>query len=103
MHASRYVIVAVLAAGLFATGTASAQSAADARQVVTRAAEALGGVDRIQALRTIRLRGYGHDAAPMAPALVTEHAVAHGPDHRAALDLRREIRQIRIRAVPHDR
>ncbi len=41
---------------------ALAQNAPDARATVSRAAEALGGLERIRALRTIRLRGYGHEA-----------------------------------------
>ena len=52
--------VAALLVGLCAAGALEAQPGADAREVVTRAAEALGGAQRIQALRTLRLRGSGH-------------------------------------------
>ena len=34
----------------------------DARQAVLDAAIAMGGIERIQSLRTLRLRGYGHEA-----------------------------------------
>jgi hypothetical protein len=53
---------ALLAVGLAMTGGAYAQSASSERQLVLRAAEALGGAERIQSLRTMRLRGYGHEA-----------------------------------------
>jgi glyoxylase-like metal-dependent hydrolase (beta-lactamase superfamily II) len=70
-------IVAVLLAGAFsAAGAAHAQTAGEARQVVTRAAEALGGVDRLQALRTIRLRGYGHEAYQDGGSLITTEPTA---------------------------
>jgi len=68
--------VAVLAVGLCSGGMAQAQSTADARQVITRAAEALGGSDRIQALRTMRLRGYGHDPYQDGGSLITTEATA---------------------------
>ena len=75
MQPTRYLIAAVLAA-FFAAGSAQAQLAGDARQVVTRAAEALGGVERIQALRTIRFRGYGHDAYQDGGSLITTEPTA---------------------------
>lgn len=53
---------ALLLVGVLASVGAHAQGAADGRALVAAAAEALGGADRIQALRTIRLRGYGHEA-----------------------------------------
>jgi glyoxylase-like metal-dependent hydrolase (beta-lactamase superfamily II) len=65
----------LLAVGLCA-GVARAQPASDARQVVTRAAEALGGTQRIQALRTMRLRGYGHDAYQDGGSLITTEPTA---------------------------
>jgi glyoxylase-like metal-dependent hydrolase (beta-lactamase superfamily II) len=43
-------------------GTAAAQSATTEAQLVANAAEALGGAERLRALRTIRLRGYGHES-----------------------------------------
>jgi glyoxylase-like metal-dependent hydrolase (beta-lactamase superfamily II) len=46
--------------GLGATGALQAQDAA--RSAVTAAAEAMGGVERIAALRTLRLVGYGNEA-----------------------------------------
>jgi glyoxylase-like metal-dependent hydrolase (beta-lactamase superfamily II) len=68
-------LIAVLAVGL-CTGVSAQAQPADARQVVTRAAEALGGVERVQALRTIRLRGYGHDAYQDGGSLITTEPTA---------------------------
>jgi len=53
-------LVAVLLLG--ATSLVQAQGNDAARQAVLDAAEAMGGVERIEALRTLRLRGYGHEA-----------------------------------------
>jgi len=69
-------MTAVLAVGLCAAGVAHAQQASDARQVVTRAADALGGAQRIQALRTMRLRGYGHDQYQDGGSLITTEPTA---------------------------
>ena len=43
---------------------------------LTRAAEALGGAERIQALRTMRLRGYGHDAYQDGGSLISTEPTA---------------------------
>jgi glyoxylase-like metal-dependent hydrolase (beta-lactamase superfamily II) len=51
----------LLVAALAATGI-EAQRSTDGRALVTSAAEALGGVERLRSLRTLRLRGYGHEA-----------------------------------------
>src|SRR5688572_26291855 len=70
-------LIAVVAAALCAAGgAAQAQPDAEARQVVTRAAEALGGVERIQALRTMRFRGSGHDAYQDGGSLITTEPTA---------------------------
>ena len=69
-------LTAVLAVTLCAAGGLRAQTAADAREVVTRAAEALGGAERIQALQRIRLRGYGHDAYQDGGSLITTEPTA---------------------------
>ena len=61
---------------LCTAAAAQAQPASDARQVVTRAAEALGGAQRIQALRTMRLRGYGHDQYQDGGSLITTEPTA---------------------------
>lgn len=53
--------VLLLALGTIAALPVPAQDEA-ARAVVAAAAEALGGVERINTLRTLRLRGYGHEA-----------------------------------------
>ena len=76
MQRTKRLAAAFLVVGLCAAGMAHAQSAADARQVVTRAAEALGGVERIQALRTMRLRGYGHDPYQDGGSLITTEPTA---------------------------
>ena len=76
MQLTKRLAAVFLVVGLCAGGMAHAQSTADARQVVTRAAEALGGVDRIQALKTIRLRGYGHDPYQDGGSLITTEPTA---------------------------
>jgi glyoxylase-like metal-dependent hydrolase (beta-lactamase superfamily II) len=68
--------VAALLFGFCAAGALRAQPASDAREVVTRAAEALGGAQRLQALRTMRLRGYGHDAYQDGGSLITTEPTA---------------------------
>jgi glyoxylase-like metal-dependent hydrolase (beta-lactamase superfamily II) len=70
------VVIAVLIATFCAAVSAHAQQTGDARQVVARAAEALGGAERIQALRTMRLRGYGHDAYQDGGSLITTEPTA---------------------------
>lgn len=57
-------------------GLAQAQVGGDAREVVTRAAEALGGAERIGAVRTLRLRGYGHDTYQDGGSLITTEPTA---------------------------
>ena len=68
------LIAASLVAVVCTAGEAQAQP--DPGQVITRAAEALGGVERIQALRTIRLRGYGHDPYQDGGSLITTEPTA---------------------------
>jgi len=68
-------LIAALAVGLALAGPMQSQPA-DARQVLMRAAEALGGVERIQAIKTIRLRGYGHDAYQDGGSLITTEPTA---------------------------
>jgi glyoxylase-like metal-dependent hydrolase (beta-lactamase superfamily II) len=55
------LICALLLAG-FAPGAVLAQNDQAARAAVRDAAEAMGGLDRIQALRSLRMRGYGQEA-----------------------------------------
>lgn len=72
---------ALLLVGVLIAAGTHAQNAMDERALINAAAEALGGVERIQALRTIRFRGYGHEAyqdggseittEPAAPEKVT--------------------------------
>jgi glyoxylase-like metal-dependent hydrolase (beta-lactamase superfamily II) len=68
-------VIGILVVGLCG-GVANAQSGGDAREVVARAAEALGGADRIQALRTMRYRGYGHDPYQDGGSLITTETTA---------------------------
>jgi glyoxylase-like metal-dependent hydrolase (beta-lactamase superfamily II) len=56
-HALLLLLCAVPGAGVV-----MAQSSDAARQAVLHAAQAMGGLERIEALRTLRLRGYGHEA-----------------------------------------
>jgi glyoxylase-like metal-dependent hydrolase (beta-lactamase superfamily II) len=70
------LIAIALSACLYVAAAAQAQPADDARQVVERAAEALGGTQRVQALRTMRLRGYGHDAYQDGGSLITTEPTA---------------------------
>ncbi len=58
--ALRVIIVVLLGAGA-ATGI-NAQDDVAARKAVLDAAAAMGGLERIESLRTLRLRGYGHEA-----------------------------------------
>ena len=76
MHVSRRWIEVLLVAGLSVAGHAQAQPAGDAREAVARAAEALGGAERIRAVRTIRLRGSGHDAYQDGGSLITTEPTA---------------------------
>jgi glyoxylase-like metal-dependent hydrolase (beta-lactamase superfamily II) len=55
-------VITILLLGLGTATGADAQDDVAARQVVLDAAEAMGGLERIESLRTLRLRGYGHEA-----------------------------------------
>lgn len=68
------LLTALLVAVLCTAGVAQAQT--DAAQVITRAAEALGGLERIKALRTMRLRGYGHDPYQDGGSLISTEPTA---------------------------
>ena len=76
MHVRRRWIEVLLVAGLSVAGHAQAQPAGDAREAVARAAEALGGAERIRAVRTMRLRGSGHDAYQDGGSLITTEPTA---------------------------
>jgi glyoxylase-like metal-dependent hydrolase (beta-lactamase superfamily II) len=76
MHRFGRYMTLLLVVGLCTAGAAQAQQSSDARQVVTRAAVALGGAQRIQALRTMRLRGYGHDQYQDGGSLITTEPTA---------------------------
>ena len=74
MRIGRRAILALVAATLWTGGGAQAQT--DAREVVIGAAAALGGVERIEALRTLRLRGYGHEQYQDGGSLITTEPTA---------------------------
>jgi glyoxylase-like metal-dependent hydrolase (beta-lactamase superfamily II) len=57
--ALRFFVMLVLGLGAVAV---HAQGTDASRQVLIDAATAMGGVERIESLRTIRMRGYGHEA-----------------------------------------
>jgi glyoxylase-like metal-dependent hydrolase (beta-lactamase superfamily II) len=76
MNVSRRWIEVLLVVCLGAASDARAQPAGDAREVVTRAAAALGGAERIGAVRTMRLRGYGHDAYQDGGSLISTEPTA---------------------------
>ena len=56
--------------------SALAQDASVERQLVIDAANAMGGVDRLAAVRTLRLRGYGQEAYQDGGSKVTTEASA---------------------------
>jgi glyoxylase-like metal-dependent hydrolase (beta-lactamase superfamily II) len=70
------LVSALLATFFCLAGAVHAQQPADPRQVVVRAAEALGGAQRIQALRTMRLRGYGHEHYQDGGSLISTEPTA---------------------------
>jgi glyoxylase-like metal-dependent hydrolase (beta-lactamase superfamily II) len=76
MNVSRAWIEIVAAVCLSTAIQVQAQPAGDAREVVTRAATALGGAERIRAIRTLRFRGYGHDAYQDGGSLISTEPTA---------------------------
>ncbi len=67
---------ALITATLVICADAFAQSTSAERQLVLRAAEALGGVERIQSLQTMTLRGYGHEGYQDGGSEITTEAAA---------------------------
>ncbi len=65
-----------LLAGILLHGSVMAQDTEDARAVVAAAAQALGGAERIQALHTLRLVGYGNEAYQDGGSEITTEANA---------------------------
>lgn len=60
---SRTKLACVLVAlGLIFAAPAQTQEISSARQLVVDAANAMGGVERLQAVETLGMRGYGHEA-----------------------------------------
>jgi glyoxylase-like metal-dependent hydrolase (beta-lactamase superfamily II) len=72
----RLFAAALLAGGLAIGAGAFAQTPSAERQLVLRAAEALGGAERIQSLQTMKLRGYGHEGYQDGGSLVTTEPTA---------------------------
>jgi hypothetical protein len=78
-HPTRSLLAAALVTGTLAIGLAAfAQDVPAERQLVLRAAEALGGVERIQSLQTMTLRGYGHEGYQDGGSEITTEPTAPG-------------------------
>jgi glyoxylase-like metal-dependent hydrolase (beta-lactamase superfamily II) len=89
MSGVRQVALAVLAAMvLLGPGVSRAAQTSDGRGVINAAAAALGGADRVRAVRNITLHGYGQYAYMFGGGRIT--AVPEAPEkYIAANDLRR--------------
>jgi len=61
---------------LAAAASVSAQDTTAERQLVIEAATAMGGLDAIQSVRTLRLRGYGHEAYQDGGSRITTEPTA---------------------------
>lgn len=61
---------------LLATLTGCASTGNDARQVVIDAANAMGGVDAVQALNSLQIFGYGHESYQDGGSLITTEPTA---------------------------
>ena len=61
---------------LCVAAAAQAQTDAAARRLVTDAATAMGGIERLESVRTLRLRGYGHEAYQDGGSLITTEPTA---------------------------
>jgi glyoxylase-like metal-dependent hydrolase (beta-lactamase superfamily II) len=68
--------LAIVLLGFCQASISQAQNVDPARQAVLDAASAMGGLERIQALRTLRLRGYGHEAYQDGGSLITTEITA---------------------------
>lgn len=82
---------------------AMAQPAGAERQLLLDAAQAMGGLERIEALRTLRLRGYGHEAYQDGGSEITTEAAA--PEkmtnltaYERSIDVANERTRVRARA-----
>lgn len=94
------LVAAIL--GLVLGASTQAQQVSPERQLVIDAANAMGGVDRLLAVETIRLRGYGHEAyqdggsrittAPEAPEKVTNLTA-----YERVIDLANDRTRVRAR------
>jgi glyoxylase-like metal-dependent hydrolase (beta-lactamase superfamily II) len=83
--------------------SARAQDVSPERQLVMDAADAMGGIERLQAVRTLRLRGYGHEAyqdggskittEPTAPEKMTNLTA-----YERVIDLANDRTRVRARA-----
>lgn len=66
----------LLALGAFLSTPVAAQDPSPERQLVLDAADALGGLERVGSVRTLRLRGYGHEAYQDGGSRITTQAAA---------------------------
>jgi len=88
MRSMRLLSVAAMAAAVAASQPAFSQNAGTARTVVERAAEALGGLERIRSVRNITLSGYAQYAYQFGGGRITGEPAA--PEkYIAANELRR--------------
>lgn len=86
--------------GLCATSALQAQD--DARSVITSAAEAMGGLDRIQSLRSLRLVGYGNEAyqdggSEITTELTAPEKVTNLTAYERVIDLANDRTRVRAR------
>jgi hypothetical protein len=94
---------ALAALGLIFAATAQTQETSSARQLVIDAANAMGGMERLQSVETLSLQGYGHEAyqdggsrittEPEAPEKVTNLA-----GYERVIDLVNGRTRVRARA-----
>ncbi len=102
-HSTQSLLAAAMLVGTLAISAgAFAQDSSAERQLVLRAAEALGGVERIQSVQTMTLRGYGHEGyqdrgsevttEPTAPEKVTNLTA-----YQRVIDLRNDRTRVEAR------
>lgn len=93
----------MLALTLGWTVCAHAQDGSDARAAVIEAAEAMGGVERVQAVRTLRLRGYGQGSYQDGGSKITTEPTApekltHLSAYERVIDLTNDRTRVTARA-----
>lgn len=98
LNARLLVLLLAMTAGL------SAQGPGPEMKVVNAAAEALGGRNRILAIKTLKIQGYGHQAYQLGGGNISSSADApqkwiHLNDYERTFDLENRRTRIRQRAV----